>query len=169
MRGVGVLALVATLAAVSCVEPDLGDVPFYCNHGQPACPEGYQCQDFGKVKVCVRQGATYQPDVKVVGPDAGQDVGQITFDGIKDTVAPRDVPGDLALADVPQVPDMYKPDLPPKPKDTGPAPDVPHLGCQSNAECKLKDTQYPCCCPTPLLPFVWSCLPLCLNPICLPL
>lgn len=166
---VGLLAVVLALCVAACVELDLGDVPFYCNHGQPPCPEGYQCQEFDKVGVCVREGATYQPGTKDAGKDAAKDLGQITFDGIKDQAKP-DVPGDLPVADSPPGPDMYKPDLyPPPPKDKGPAPDVPHLGCQSNSECKKKDPQYPCCCPTPLVPFIWSCLPLCLNPICLPL
>jgi hypothetical protein len=51
--------------------------------------------------------------------------------------------------------------------DTGPKPDgwPPHLGCQSHAECT--DPSSPCCCPTPFLPQIWSCLPLCLNPICM--
>jgi len=158
------------LCAAGCVEPDLGDVPFYCNHGTPACPEGYQCQEYGKAKVCVKEGASYQPDIKIAGKDAGKDVGQITFDGLKDKAVP-DAPADIPQVDSPPGPDMYKPDLyPPTPKDKGgPAPDVPHLGCQSNAECKKKDPQYPCCCPMPLVPFIWGCLPLCLNPICLPL
>ena len=166
---VGLLALLVSLFAAACVEVELGDVPFYCNNGSPACPEGYQCETHGKAQVCVRQGATYQSDLKVASKDAGKDVGQITFDGIKDSARP-DAPADLPQVDAPPKPDMYKPDLyPPPPKDKGPAPDVPHLGCQSNSECKTKDPQYPCCCPTPLLPFIWSCLPLCLNPICLPL
>ena len=163
------ISLLLLLCTAACVEADLGDAPFYCNHGMPACPEGYTCQEFNKVKVCVREGATYLPGAPDLGEDAGKDQGQITFDGIKDQPRP-DAPADVGQPDKPQQqPDLMQPDTkPPLPKDKGPAPDVPHLGCQSNSECKTKDSQYPCCCPTPLVPFIWSCLPLCLNPLCLP-
>ncbi len=158
------------LCTTACVEADLGDAPFYCNHGMPACPEGYSCQEFKKVKVCVREGHTYLPEKPDAGKDASKDVGQITFDGVKKDQPRPDAPADVAqqLDKPQQKPDLLQPDKPQLPKDKGPAPDVPHLGCQTNSECKKKDSQYPCCCPTPLVPFIWSCLPLCLNPLCLP-
>ena len=163
------LALLALLLlAVGCEEPQLGDVPFYCNKGSPECPEGYRCQTHGKLRVCVREGATYaaRPDAKVIVKDAGKDEGQITFDGIKDQSKP-DLPGDLAVADGPVVqPDLPKPpDQKVIPKDAAPAPDMPHWGCQSNNECKLQDPQFACCCPL-LNPLIWGCLPFCLNPLC---
>jgi hypothetical protein len=43
-------------------------------------------------------------------------------------------------------------------------PDQGHLGCQSNTECTSGDA--PCCCPVPILPMYWDCLPFCFDPFC---
>lgn len=171
--GVATIVLLLTLATAGCAEPDLGDAPFFCNNGNPPCPENYVCQDHNGVLVCVRQGATYnKPDAKVAPQkDRGEDRGQVTFDGVKDTSPPRDKAADADLAqtqpDLPQQPDQTAPDVYPWPKDSAPKTDAPHLGCQSNNECKVQDKSTPCCCPTPLLPFIWSCWPICLNPFCI--
>jgi len=150
------LATVA-LAIGGCVEPNLGDVPFFCNNGYPECPEGYVCDrpDPNGPGRCVRPGATLPPAPDAAVPD----------------LPPPDQP--QTKSDLPTVkPDLRAPDGPAVKWDTGPVdmpppkPDgVPHLGCQSNAECS--DPSSPCCCPVPLLPQIWECLPLCLNPFCI--
>ncbi len=153
------LLLLGIVAGGGCIEANLGNSPFYCNNGTPECPEGYVCQAQGKVKLCMLPGVPL--------PDT-----QPWPDSMRPDVTPwPDQP--------PLPPDKYtwpdqpvtkwdKPaaDLPPKPKDTGPLPDgiPPHLGCQSNTEC---GSSSPCCCPMPLIPQVWACLPLCFNPFCL--
>lgn len=151
------LALTA-LAIGGCAEPNLGDSPFLCNNGYPECPEGYVCEraSAGAVGRCVRPGATAPPPPDAAVPDLPR----------PDQFAP--------VADLPQVkPDVRRPDGPSVKWDTGPIdmpplkPDgiPPHLGCQSNTECT--DSQNPCCCPVPLLPGIWECLPLCFNPFCI--
>lgn len=137
----------------ACAEPDLGDVPFYCNKGDPQCPEGYSCV----ANSCVRNGS---------GP----------LDSAPPDVAPPDTRGpdwvspwpEASTADLPVSLDgpVIKwdlgalPDAPPPTKDGWP----PHLGCQSHQECT--DSSNPCCCPA-IIPQIWACLPLCLNPFCI--
>lgn len=162
MRGAPIffVALAFTLAA-GCVEPDLGEVPFLCNNGDPQCPEGYTCiQD----RYCLRSGSSLtdtQP-----WPDKG----------ISDLYPSPEL---IKLDGAPPFPDMpVKPDgvtkwdvggpdtvSPPDKGTTKPDGWPPHLGCQSHTECK--DSSSPCCCPTPFLPQIWSCLPLCLDPFCI--
>lgn len=85
-------------------------------------------------------------------------------------VADRSLP-DMAKPDMASKPDARVPDMPApdqlKPPPDSAAPDqVPHLGCQNNAECKKINPTMPCCCPAPLIPFMWACLPVCLKPVC---
>lgn len=150
------LALVATLGVgclAGCVEPELGDVPFFCNNGDPECPDGYRCEG----NRCVREGA--KPGDSAV-PDT-------TVDGTTpDWVSPWP---EASTSDLP-----VQTDLPVIQWDLGQLPDAPkpatdgwppHLGCQSHQECT--DSSAPCCCPMPLVPQIWGCLPLCLNPFCI--
>jgi hypothetical protein len=155
---VGLLPLVSLLGCLcGCVEPDLGDVPFYCNHGDPECPEGYSCLQ----GMCVRNGA-FIPDTKP-WPDGAVDlVGSpelIKLDGSSFPDAPISEDGVTKW-------DTGPPDSKPSP-DQKIKPDgwPPHLGCQSHSECT--DSSSPCCCPTPLIPQIWTCLPFCLNPFCI--
>ncbi len=165
MRGLPILFVSLALAlalAPGCVEPDLGQVPFYCNNGDPKCPEGYTCVQGVQDRYCVRSGSS-----------------------LTDT-RPQ---ADKGVADLYPSPELIKldgspfPDMPVKqdkgtkwdvgpdtvsPPDKGvPKPDgwPPHLGCQSHTECK--DSSSPCCCPTPFVPVLWTCLPLCLDPFCI--
>ena len=146
--------LVAMLAG--CSEIDLGEVPFFCNSGSPRCPEGYVCQRASGRSMCIRDGlraalstdaaASVRDKGVVVLPDSGPQ---------RDRGAARDrgVDRGQPAADGGSVPDK------------GTVPDTtPRLGCQSNAECTEADS--PCCCPIPLLPNVWGCLPACLDPFC---
>jgi len=149
---VGLLLAAALLPA--CIEPDLGDVPFFCNNGDPKCPDGYSCVD-GR---CVREGASVAADT---GGDTTSDTG-----GGPDLLSPWPDSTPDWLSPAPDLPnikwDLGGMDLPVPTKDGWP----PHLGCQSHQEC-ASDPSNPCCCPMPLLPQFWACLPLCLNPFCL--
>ena len=157
MRTLTPIALSAVLLA-SCIEPDLGDVPFYCNKGDPECPDGYQCV----ANRCVREGVS-TTDANGVTEDQGE------IDGpVSDSLMPW--PESSPWPDT-----STKVDAPPMKLDLGILPDAPkpktdgwppHLGCQSHAEC-ASDPSNPCCCPMPLLPQIWACLPLCLNPFCI--
>jgi hypothetical protein len=152
-----VAALGLAMGWSGCAEPSLGTSPFYCNNGQPECPEGYECQPQGKVKVCVLPGTPPVVDTRPRPPDmATRDINRLSDQPVVQLDRPK--------PDGPVVKwDKAPPDLA---KDKGPPPDGgPHLGCQSNAECTSTDS--PCCCPVPLLPLVWACLPICLNPFCL--
>ena len=42
------------IAAKGCALPDLGEAPFYCNNGSPACPDGYHCLSPPSPPRCVR-------------------------------------------------------------------------------------------------------------------
>jgi hypothetical protein len=160
-------SLVVALTMTGCGTPDLGDAPFLCNFGTPECPEGYSCQTHGLSKICVRNGSSWKPPgVKsdATRPEAGSgpELG-ITLDG------GRDAAGDGPAPSRDRGP---PPDTRVQPTDRGIVKkDAPHLGCQSNAECKKKDSSLPCCCPTipplPPLPAIWACLPACLNPLCI--
>jgi hypothetical protein len=48
------LQLPFLLLASGCPSIDLGLAPFFCNGGNPICPEGYSCQAVGKQQVCVK-------------------------------------------------------------------------------------------------------------------
>jgi hypothetical protein len=157
---------VATALALlsGCMEPQLGDAPFLCNNGLPECPEGYVCVRGGNLAQCVREGVTL-PDLdagrpkpeKALFPDAPQTA---------DDLASRP---DTRPADAPTTWDGRATDILPA-KDTVPPKQdgwPPHLGCQSNAECAQADPQSRCCCPFPLVPGVWTCLPLCFDPFCI--
>lgn len=37
-------------------DPDLGDNPFRCGTGEPACPDGYQCTTVGTDQICQANG-----------------------------------------------------------------------------------------------------------------
>jgi len=150
-----VLALLPVLLG-GC-ELDLGVAPFRCNKGEPKCPVGYHCEK----DICVKDGVSRVDsavfDQAVSQIDAGASDKLIPFpDGSK----PLDkgvVSPDKAVVKF----DLnIKPDLPQHPPDGG-----GHFGCQSNSECTNSGS--PCCCPIPLIPFIWECLPLCINPFCI--
>jgi len=148
------LFLVGALSP-ACIEPDLGDVPFLCNHGDPECPEGYTCV----ANKCVRDGIN-------VSDSTASDTTSDSTPG-PDWLAPwpeTSPPDWLApTPDGPQIKwDLGALDMPKPANDGWP----PHLGCQTHQEC-ASDASNPCCCPMPLLPQVWVCLPLCLNPFCI--
>ncbi len=50
------LLYIAVILTTGCPSPDLGEAPFLCHVGEPACPDGYVCipQSDGK-KVCVKK------------------------------------------------------------------------------------------------------------------
>jgi len=151
---------VATLLLASCVEPNLGDSPFYCNGGSPECPEGYVCVKTGGQGRCVKPGFTAAA-VQGMVADAGVDTGLPQQDGpVTKTDLPR-TDGPVTKWDKGPLPPDQK--IVP-PVDTGPQP---HLGCQTNQECTTSDPTSPCCCPMPFVPLVWTCLPLCLDPLCI--
>jgi hypothetical protein len=146
--------LLLVFLAGGCPEPDLGVSPFLCNPGQPQCPEGYTCVTQGGIERCVKEG--HQPPADSGPPDAAMADAEV-------------------YPDWPRLPDRYpSPDSPPPVKwDGQPKPDLPkpgpdgwppHLGCQSNTECQQADPSAPCCCP--FLLGVWTCLPLCPDPLC---
>ena len=156
---VGAVALVVT---VDCT-PDLGLAPFYCNNGQPECPDGYQCVGNGTIRVCVKEGASLGRDSTTPRPDIG-----IVADTTLDRPQP---PDDAPRQDTFVWPDTSNPDVnnPPPPDfgtPTDSTMDLPRIGsCQSNADC-ANSQDGPCCCPILGLP-IWGCLPLCLNPFCI--
>jgi hypothetical protein len=143
------LAFLALGLLAGCPAPDLGTAPFLCNPGEPKCPNGYTCVTQAGAQRCVKEGAeTPAPDMRVQPP-----------------------PPDQAVAfDWPQLPDRAQtPDQPVVKWDGQSPPDLPPDQafirlCQDNAECKAKDPGNPCCC---LLLAVWSCAPVCLDPLCL--
>jgi hypothetical protein len=77
---VAVLLLVATVGvgAAACGLPDLGLAPFYCNNGQPLCPEGYSCDK--PSNTCVREGQSSP----VSDAKGGKKDGGTKKDGAKD-------------------------------------------------------------------------------------
>jgi hypothetical protein len=152
-----IILLFLTLSG--CVKPDLGEVPFFCNLGDPQCPDGYTCIEHGGYRVCAKEGYTPAPDTSIVGLDAGP--AEDAFSWLDGTVL------DGPVVDVYVPPDLYPtPDTGGTPQDAGLDADgpPPHLGCQSDQECT--DPSAPCCCPFPGLPQFWTCLPMCLNPLC---
>jgi hypothetical protein len=62
MRRTLVMLMIAVLLALStaCAEIELGDVPLYCNLGEPRCPGGYTCELQGGEEVCVRKDGERQ-------------------------------------------------------------------------------------------------------------
>lgn len=158
---VAVVGLSAS-AGLGCT-PQLGDAPFLCNPGTPKCPEGYICKSSGGQQICVRPSAVGKPRPKP-STDGGTSAGT---DGSKRT----DVGASGSDSQLPPWFDggSSKLDQSVLPRDsTAPAGDSggPRVGCKTNAECKQKDPANPCCCKVPLIPFVWDCFPLCLDPIC---
>jgi hypothetical protein len=155
------LGFVCLLALSGCIELNLGDIPFLCNNGMPECPEGYTCLQVGTgPKRCVKQGATLPK----------RDVAKLVDGGTIDTSPISDLPTalpDQPLADFPALnPDKKATDVHPQIKDTKVVDGwPPHFGCQSHSECTSPD--YPCCCPMPLVPDIWTCLPLCFDPFCI--
>jgi hypothetical protein len=158
------LTALAPAALVACAEPDLGDAPFFCNNGTPQCPDGYVCVEDDDRRVCVRSGIDRRP---ASAPDQG---------AVADAGEPSSTDLGVAGPDVAPASDLWPiaPDQgQPTPDQSVPTPDAGiiypdsggggHLGCQSNAEC---DSDAPCCCPFPLLPDIWTCLPLCFDPFC---
>ena len=68
VRGLALAALVPGALAAGCssYSPDLGDTPFFCGSGMPACPQGYACMASGSASVCVAPGVT-APDASTTG------------------------------------------------------------------------------------------------------
>ena len=162
--GVRLLIALTAVAATGCAEPDLGDSPFFCNNGTPQCPDGYVCVDDDGQSVCVRPGMDRR---RTIAPDQGGAVDTGSSAPVDVALPPADAGPRLDRSVTPPVdqgasaPDQATPRL-----DTGityPDTGGGHLGCQSNAEC---GTDAPCCCPFPLLPEIWTCLPLCFDPFC---
>ena len=153
------LAVVILIAAVTgCDAPELGEAPFYCNNGVPECPDGYRCVQVGAANLCLREGVQpLQPDIAITQPDAALKPDQRAPAVDQGPSPDRSIVADSApAADKGVTPDQSVV----VPADSGPPP---HLGCQNNAEC---GGDSPCCCPLPVIPGVWGCLPICINPIC---
>ena|GEM_PF-6411071 len=153
--------LVLSVVSSGCVGPDLGDMPFKCNDGQPNCPDGYHCEGAKPDWVCVRDG--------YIRADASLPPGDLTI--IPDFNADFTTPADSSVDSGWQPLDQGIPidqggavDSAPLPMDAFIAADLPHLGCQDNVECKSQTPDSPCCCKVTIL---WACLPFCLDPFCL--
>ena len=153
------LALGGMLSGAGCVEPELGDVPFFCNGGQPECPDGYQCIG----DRCVRNGV--RRDDAGVGGDPDQGSSRPTADLLMPF--PETAPDIRPPPDtVPPDPDLGPdPDGSPSPQDTGPVTDggQPVELCTSNSDCAPES---PCCCLVQVVN-ARLCLPLCLDPFCI--
>jgi hypothetical protein len=118
------LLMLLTISPAGCVEPGLGDVPFYCNPGSPQCPEGYRCV----ADRCVREG------VDPTDGGSGLDLWPIQ--------------GDTQQHDQEPPPNPVKWDLGSPPLDTsspGPDGEPPPTTCQTDSDC-TSDPQNPCCC-----------------------
>lgn len=154
MRGVALLLV--SICCGACIEPDLGLSPFLCNRGEPKCPEGYVCVGENPGQCVSESGSNADGPIRVEAgyADGGPDTLMAWPDGMID----GSVDGPVVRWD------LGKPDMK-KPKEAGPDGWPPHIGCQSHTECK--DASNPCCCPMPLVPQIWACLPLCLNPFCI--
>jgi hypothetical protein len=132
------LALSTTLVP-GCIEPDLGDVPFFCNTGDPKCPDGYECI----AGQCVLEGLGAAADA---APGIA-DRGSATGDQAQPSDGPAPVKWDLGATH----------DSTPTPMlDTGGAPPV--SGCLTDSDCS---TQAPCCC-------LGTCEVICLFTFCFP-
>jgi hypothetical protein len=108
-----------TMSPAGCVEPGLGDVPFYCNPGSPQCPEGYRCV----AERCVREGVDLTDD--------GGAIDQWSMQG--DTQQHDQEP-----------PSPVKWDLGSLPDTSPPEPDGGSSVCQLDSDCS--DPLSPCCC-----------------------
>ena len=68
--------LFATLAACTPYDPDLGNAPYLCAMGEPACPEGYFCQTTTmpapRDRICVATGGL-MPDMMTGGINCTSD------------------------------------------------------------------------------------------------
>jgi len=136
-RSPSILSLAVALLA-GCVEPDLGDVPFFCNKGDPACPDGYDCVA-GR---CVRDGVSFDAETAV-------DLGPSPWGG--DGSPPPQADAQAAWWDLGARPDTSAPTL-----DSGGPLSYP--ACQDQADCTV-DPLNPCCC-------LGTCEPACLWPLC---
>jgi hypothetical protein len=65
--------LALCLPLLGC-QVDLGQAPFYCNNGNPQCPEGYGCVEVSKRWICVKEGSL--PPALVDGAKADRRVGE---------------------------------------------------------------------------------------------
>jgi hypothetical protein len=138
-RMLAVLSL-ATLAG--CAGLDLGDVPFFCNQGDPMCPDGYRCV----ANRCVRKGG------------GTQDGGMVPAEGGITTDWPSYWPADAQ----PQQPDTPAvkwdlgalPDTSPPQIDSGSS----YPSCVTDSDCNV-DPLYPCCC-------LGVCEPFCIFTLC---
>jgi hypothetical protein len=133
------IALFTTLCA-GCIEPDLGDVPFFCNTGDPKCPDGYECVA-GR---CVLEGLGATTDSAGGASDQGPAVASDGQLPQPDSSTPP-VKWDLGAAP----PDASAPKL-----DTG---TPPPSSCATNSDCT--DPLYPCCC-------IGTCELVCLFTLC---
>ncbi len=165
-----VFSIVFSICANGCSPLDLGEVPFKCNNGDPACPSGYECMWLAENDgLCVKEGkAIEKSKTQQPSQDAGGTSSSDSWLNVDGSALDKSSPpaGDSKVAQ-----DQGGTwDQSTTPQDSGVQPktdggQVPHLGCQSNAECTSSDAK--CCCPFPGVPQVWTCLPLCLNPICI--
>ena len=125
----------------------------------PECPDGYSCQAIAGQKMCVKDGVQLAPPDLTSSPDT-HDLTILQLDR-------------GPLPDRPHTPDqqrvdqvIHKWDGTPdgKPLDMSQDPDgsEPPLICQTNSQCT--DSDNPCCC---LLLFIKTCMPFCLDPLCL--
>lgn len=64
MRSLLFFALVASAAACSPYDPDLGPSPFLCGpmDQDPRCPDGYTCTLMGTTEYCLAEGGMVPPD-----------------------------------------------------------------------------------------------------------
>jgi hypothetical protein len=70
------IVVLLALAVPGCAEVDLGEVPLYCNLGEPRCPGGYICERRGTDEVCVREDGEQSE-----GPASEGDGGPFAADG----------------------------------------------------------------------------------------
>jgi hypothetical protein len=152
--------LASTAGALACDKLDLGQVPFYCNNGEPRCPEGYTCDDTSGLKLgrCIKQGTTL--------PAVDAASAKETHLHAEATVSPDravTMPDQNVTDSNPVLWDAGPPDQSLIKNDKGPPGDVYLIGCTGNADCA--SSSYKCCCP--VIAGIWACLPLCLNPFCI--
>jgi hypothetical protein len=100
---VAIAVALLVVAAAGCPTPELGVAPFFCNNGEPECPDGYRCLK----NVCVREGS-----------------GPVVADARAKDGRPRERgAGEGGAPDGKQPPDGAQP--PDRAPDTRPHPDAP--------------------------------------------